>query len=262
MKAKYDKIGANYNSTRKADPYITERLFHHLSVKRSELYLDIGCGTGNYTDALQSKGVRFIGIDPSEKMLKNATFKNDQIDWRIGKAENTNLENDNVSGIIASLTIHHWQNLNKAFNELYRVLKKEGTIVIFTSTPKQMKGYWLQHYFPKMVNDSILQMPSFEEVEEAMSHAGFTISGREQYSIKKDLKDLFLYAGKYNPKFYLNKQIRNGISSFTSLAHAEEVHTGLLKMKRDIESKKITEVMNSYKNDLGDYLFIIGKKEN
>ena len=39
--AKYDKIGLNYNQTRKADSYITERLLYHLSQKSDGVYLDM-----------------------------------------------------------------------------------------------------------------------------------------------------------------------------------------------------------------------------
>jgi hypothetical protein len=46
---------------------------------------------------------------------------------------------------IGSLTIHHWTDLKSGFSKLNKVLKPNGRIVIFTSTPKQMIGYWLNH---------------------------------------------------------------------------------------------------------------------
>ena len=57
MEAKYDKIGINYNLTRKADNYLTERLYALLNPDKSGIYLDIGCGTGNYTIEFQKKGL-------------------------------------------------------------------------------------------------------------------------------------------------------------------------------------------------------------
>ena len=50
MGTKYDKIGIEYNLTRKADKYLTEQLLFHLNPKEHAQYLDIGCGTGNYTN--------------------------------------------------------------------------------------------------------------------------------------------------------------------------------------------------------------------
>ena len=144
--------------------YIAERLLKNTNPKTNSLYLDIGCGKGNYTNTFQKKGFNFIGIDPSEKMLRKAKQKNKLIDWKLGQAESIALETESIDDIIGSLTIHHWDDLGKSFAELYRVLKPNSNIVIFTSTPKQMKRYWLNHYFPKMLEDSILQIPSFESV--------------------------------------------------------------------------------------------------
>ena len=83
MAVKYDNIGTNYNLTRKADKYLTERLLHHLKPTKSGKYLDIGCGTGNYTNELQKNGFQFIGIDPSKQMLEKAKLKNNEIIWKI-----------------------------------------------------------------------------------------------------------------------------------------------------------------------------------
>ncbi|PWH81490.1 class I SAM-dependent methyltransferase [Algibacter marinivivus] len=260
MKAKYDTIGINYNETRSADPYITEQLLKKLKPKAFGLYLDIGCGTGNYTNEFNKHGYRFIGIDPSDEMLKKAKQKNKNIDWKLGKAENITLKTETLDGIIGSLTIHHWTDLGKSFTELYRVLKPKTNIVIFTSTPKQMKGYWLNHYFPKMLEDSMQQMPSLDTIEKTMTLAGFSEIKTEPYFIKPDLKDLFLYCGKQNPSLYLDAAIRHGISSFSSLANKDEVENGLEKLKKDIENNEINNIIQSYENNLGDYLFISGKK--
>lgn len=261
MSTKYNKIGINYNQTRKADPYLVEQLLKHLNPKKEDLYLDIGCGTGNYTSALQKKGFNFIGIEPSIEMLQKAQAKNEAIQWKIGSAEKTGLAQHSVDGIIGTLTIHHWTNLTRAFSELEYVLKPDGKIVIFTSTPQQMKGYWLNHYFPKMLEDSMVQMPTLETVKKTMTLAGLKITATETYNIKPDLKDQFLYCGKQNPELYFDESIRHGISSFSALANKDEVENGLCKLRNDIDSGKIKDIIKSYENDFGDYLYIIAKKQ-
>ncbi|MAY83310.1 MAG: MerR family transcriptional regulator [Flavobacteriales bacterium] len=262
MQAKYDKIGVAYNSTRKADPFLSKKLIEHLDPKKDGVYLDIGCGTGNYTNEVAKQGIQIIGIDPSGKMLSEARQRNPKVDWQIGTAEEIDGSDETFDGIMASLTIHHWTDLQKAFAELQRVLKADGRIVIFTSTPSQMKGYWLNHYFPKMLNDSIVQMPSLERVESAMNSSGLQIIKTEKYFIKPDLIDQFLYCGKQNPELYFNEQIRKGISSFSALANRAEIERGLTKLRADIDSGKINEIMKKYENDMGDYLFLNAEKKN
>lgn len=260
METKYDTIGNNYDQTRKADSYLTGRLHYHLNPNTNGLYLDIGCGTGNYTDALQKKGYKFIGIDPSKKMLEKAKFRNQEISWRVGTAECSGLETGSIDGIIASLTIHHWPDLKKGAAELFRILKDKGRIVIFTSTPKQMEGYWLNRYFPKMMSDSIAQMPSYTQVQEAMISSGFELHKTEKYVVRPDLQDKFLYCGKQNAEMYFDDDVRHGISSFSSLANQAEVEKGLADLRKDLDTGKHTQIRASYENDLGDYLYIIGKK--
>ncbi|MFK8103820.1 MAG: DUF1572 family protein [Saprospiraceae bacterium] len=259
-KVKYDKIGDNYNQTRSADPYLTKRMLHFLELKTDGLYLDIGCGTGNYTNEFQKTKGQFIGIDPSQKMLDQAKQKNTTIDWRIGTAEKTGLPDQSVDGIIGSLTIHHWTDLTRGFQELHRVLKESGKLVIFTATPKQMDGYWLNAYFPKMLHASKIQMPAFAALKEALQTAGFEIQTTEKYFIQHTLEDLFLYNGKHEPSRYLDPTIRRGISSFSDLANQEEITEGLAQLSKDIEQDKIQIIQKKYANEEGDYLFIIAQK--
>ncbi len=260
MQEKYDIIGVNYNTTRKADPYLFDRLYKLLSPSLEGTYLDIGCGTGNYTSEFAKKGYQFIGIDPSEEMLTKAKNQNSHSTWKIGKAENIDLPSASIDGIIASLTLHHWQDLIQGFSELNRILKSNGKIIIFTATPKQMKGYWLNHYFPKMLMDSMIQMPAFDRIQSSLETANLKIDSTEKYFIQPDLQDLFLYSGKHNPKLYFDPTVRHGISSFSALSNIREVEQGLKTLEKDILSGEIYKIMKKYENTEGDYLFMTIKK--
>ncbi|MGP4078514.1 class I SAM-dependent methyltransferase [Pseudalkalibacillus sp. R45] len=72
MVALYDHIGLNYDTTRKADSEITRRLRNHLQVPNGSKVLDIACGTGNYTVALENTGLNMTGCDLSYEMLQQA----------------------------------------------------------------------------------------------------------------------------------------------------------------------------------------------
>ncbi len=256
----YDKIGLDYNSTRNADPFLVSRLLYFLKPVTGKTYLDIGCGTGNYTVALAEQGFKCCGVDPSAAMLKKAQLRNTEIEWLQGTAENIPVANNEFEGAIATLTIHHWKDLQRSFKEISRVLKEKGRIVIFTSTSEQTGGYWLNHYFPEMLKNSSLQMPSIHIINEALVHAGFNIIATEKYFIKDDLQDQFLYVGKNRPHLYFNEAIRKGISSFAALANSEEVEKGLRELKKDIESNTFEQIKQQYENELGDYLFITAEK--
>ena len=95
-----------------------------------------------------------------------------------------------------------------------------------------------------------------------MDSAGFEMVNTEKYFVKPDLQDYFLYCGKERPELYLKEEVRNGISSFSALANQQEVERGLLKLKTDIDTGKIDEVIESFQNNEGDYLFITCQKSN
>jgi SAM-dependent methyltransferase len=223
--------------------------------------LDIGCGTGNYTTAVSKAGGKFIGIDPSETMLKLARERSAAIDWRIGTAEQTGLAEASVDGVMGFLTMHHWTDLNASFRELSRIMKSGKKIILFTASREQMRNYWLVHYFPTMMSDSIAQMPDLSDLRSAISGSEMSILEEEPYAIQAELKDNFLYCGKSDPLKYLNEDIRLGISSFSALAHAHEVNTGLGQLKQDIRSGRVQEIISAHQQAAGDYLFIVAQKD-
>src|ERR1700741_2481338 len=78
----YDKteIPTTYDKARALAPE-TRRLWQHLlsvHIDRAaiSLVIDLGCGTGRFTELLAAHfGVQVIGIDPSQKMLDQARRK-------------------------------------------------------------------------------------------------------------------------------------------------------------------------------------------
>ena len=213
----YNKIGSGYNTTRKADPYIAERLYSLLSPEENKTYLDVGCGTGNYTIRLAQMGVQFIGIDPSEIMLDEAKSKSSLVKWLHGYAEDIPLPDNSIDGAIATLTLHHWSAPEKAFKELARVLKPNAAVVFFTFTPEQEKGYWFNHLFPDMMQKGMQRSMALETIQQTAIKAGLFIAQTEKYFVQDDLQDLFGYSGKHDPERYFDPEIIKGISYFFHL---------------------------------------------
>ncbi len=253
----YNSIGSNYNHARAADPYLLERISELLKWKKDGKYLDIGCGTGNYTSALSQKGLEIIGVDPSEIMLKEAYKKGDNVLWVKGQAESLPFNDEHFDGILGTLTLHHWSDLEKGFQELHRVVKSSGKVVFFIATPEQTDRYWLKHYFPDIIRKSVDALPSMNKIQAAAKKAGFSLELTEKYEVKEDLKDHFFYVGKHDPTLYFDDQIRNGISSFSALSNKKEVELGLEQLKKDINSGTFADIKNSYAHDEGDYLFAV-----
>jgi ubiquinone/menaquinone biosynthesis C-methylase UbiE len=259
IKAIYNTIGKTYDSTRCADPLIVERLIANLNLKYGGKYLDIACGSGNYTCALHKSGLLMEGIDVSEEMLNKARKKNPEISWHNGDAKALPFKNNSFDGATCILAAHHIKDIDAFFKEAYRIIGR-GCFIIFTATPEQMKNYWLREYFPKMIESGIKDMEGFSKLHAALSIAGFRNIRQEKFFVTKHLQDLFLYSGKYRPEIYLEPSVRAGISSFQLSVCGNELERGLIKLEQDIQSGKIKEIIRRYESDSGDYSFVIGEK--
>ena len=100
---------------------------------------DIGCGSGNLIIQIAEKisGLNLVGIDISSEILELAKKRaiekqvDKKIEFKIGTVENLPFPNNSVDFIVSTLSLHHWVEPIKAFNEFYRVLKENGTLLIF-----------------------------------------------------------------------------------------------------------------------------------
>lgn len=256
----YNSIGNNYNETRNADPYITDRLYNLLSPIENGNYIDIGCGTGNYLNALTEKGLNFTGVDPSDSMLKVAKKLSPDTEFIASPAEKLPFDNDSFDGAIATFTLHHWNNIELGLREAQRVLKPNANFVILSFSPEQMERYWLRHYFPDMIKESGKQVPDRATQKQMLLDAGFSTVKKEKYFIHDGLTDNFLFSNKYKPERYLDPSVRNGISSFRLFASEQELQNGIKQLEADISSGFIRSVIENYESDMGDYLFYCATK--
>jgi len=258
---KYDVIGIGYDSTRRADARIAERIGALLEQRTDGRYLDVACGTGNYTNSLHALSLDVVGIDQSATMLDAARAKYPAINWQRADVTALPFPDSSFDGVICTQAIHHFTDLEGAFREISRVLLGGGRLVIFTATRQQMRSYWLNAYFPEALGRAINQQPSDERLWSAFDRARLRVVAREPWCVPTDPVDLFLYSGKHNPRVYLNQRVRQGISTFANLADAEEVDRGVARLRDDIATGAIAGVMARYVSDVGDYQFVVARPE-
>ena len=259
MQSLYNAIGSTYCATRRADPSLAKTLARFVEAQDGRCYLDLACGTGNYTNALASVSGTWYGCDISDVMLTQARAKNSKIEWKLSKADALPYQSAFFDGAMCTLAIHHFPELLQPFQEVHRVLN-QGTFVLFTAFPEQMRDYWLCHYFPEMMRSSVAQMPAREQLTAALESAGFEIENAIPFYVTNELQDLFLYSGKERPILYLDPLVRANISSFASRCSPAELNAGLQQLRSDIESGDFSSVASSYQSVGGDYAFVVARK--
>ncbi len=252
----YEKIGQGYNITRHADPFLVAQIATLLEIEATGHYLDLACGTGNYTIALADRGGIWCGVDQSSVMIQEASKKSTQIAWHIADAEEMPFDEGSFDGAIVTLALHHFVDPVRVFRELARMLKCAATLVLFASTAEQMENYWLNHYFPQTMQRSISQMPTLSDTLNWLEQGGFAVNLCKPYFVAPDLQDFFLYSGKDRPEMYLDERVRRGSSTFASLANPNEVIAGCTKLSDDLISGRFNQIYKQYDDRSGDYLFI------
>lgn len=259
MSELYDKIGMNYDSTRCADPFITSNLAKILDVSSNSNILDIACGTGNYTIALNDMCLNMTGIDISEDMLYKAKEKRQNINWIRNDASCMSMDDASFDGAICTLACHHFKDRRSVFSEVYRVLQK-GKFVIFTCDHIQIRNYWLYKFYPEVLEYMISYMPSVYTLLDELCSVGFRLSSIVPYFVSETLKDNFLGARIEQPWLYLNDSFRSGMSIFAEKASSDMIERGCVRLKDDISSGTINSYLEKYYNNYGDYLFLTVEK--
>lgn len=151
-----------------------------LRTKKSLRVLDVGCGTGNYLfrqrEYFQEKGaIEWFGVEPSEAMLEVFTgnLQDEEITVKLAAAENIPFEDNYFDYVICNHSYHHFVDKEKAFGEIYRVLKKRGIYHINTIHPFHMKKSWVYQFFPAVYEEDILRFYTSDQLFEALENVGF-----------------------------------------------------------------------------------------
>jgi ubiquinone/menaquinone biosynthesis C-methylase UbiE len=151
-------------------------IFSHVKDQTIKTILDLGCGTGRFTEALAIHfDAEVIGIDPSRKMLEQARSKkhDGRIRYASGRAESIPLPDKSVDLIFMSMIFHHFNDPMLAARECRRTLRDGGTAFLRAGIREQISSYPYVDFFPE--SRPILEeyLPTATFVCEAFEAAGF-----------------------------------------------------------------------------------------
>jgi demethylmenaquinone methyltransferase/2-methoxy-6-polyprenyl-1,4-benzoquinol methylase len=123
-----------------------------LKKEQPKSLLDIATGTGDLVIELAKiDAEKIIGLDISPGMLEigKQKVKNKKLDHRIemqlGDSETLKFKNKTFDGVTIAFGVRNFENLNLGLQEIFRVLKPNGTLVVLeTAVPKNplLKGFY------------------------------------------------------------------------------------------------------------------------
>jgi SAM-dependent methyltransferase len=138
-------------------------------ISETSVVLDLGAGTCLWTRAFRRwYDAEVIPVDPSPAMRAQA-----QEDVLEGNAENIPLPDDHVDVVWLSTVTHHIPDLPRAAQEIRRVLRPSGEVLIRGAFAGRTAGIGLFAYFPEAATALDARFPSVDAVCAAFGTAGF-----------------------------------------------------------------------------------------
>lgn len=163
--------------------------------------LDIACGTGDFAIAIARKapsGSRITGLDISSGMIEIGREKvakaglSKTVSLEQGDSEDIQYGEGTFDRVSVAFGVRNFENMDKGLKEMYRVLKKDGKIVILElSVPQNRLMRWFYNlYFVKILPKiggkvsgdrgayeylpaSVLNFPKPDRFKAMMAEAGF-----------------------------------------------------------------------------------------
>jgi demethylmenaquinone methyltransferase / 2-methoxy-6-polyprenyl-1,4-benzoquinol methylase len=162
----FDTISGNYDNLNRVisfgiDVKWRKKVLKIVSDSKPKIILDIATGTGDLAILMaQSNAEKIIGLDISAGMLEVGRKKIEEkklsniIELVLADSENMPFEDNYFDAITVSFGVRNFENLEKGFAEILRVLKPNGVFVILeTSVPvktpyKQGYGFYTKYILP------------------------------------------------------------------------------------------------------------------
>ena len=177
----FSKAAVTYDSAAQLQRDIGDQLFLSLPESRPLVVLDLGSGTGYYSQRLQEcyPFAQVISLDIAQGMVQVARSSGRAMIGVCGDAELLPFKNHSIDVIFSNLAIQWCQDYQQLFAELYRVLAPGGQCVISTfqeGTLGELKAAW------KAADDltHVNYFPNAGYVRESASQAGFCSVAAQQ----------------------------------------------------------------------------------
>ncbi len=106
-----------------------ELVLKFVGTVRGKRILDVGCGTGLYTEILSDEGGSVIGIDPSMDMLRIARGRA-RASYLRASAEALPFKDGAFDVVVSVLALCFVSNVGKALSEMRRAVRRGGRLVM------------------------------------------------------------------------------------------------------------------------------------
>ena len=117
-----------------------QTMSQYIDVTSDDIILDIGGNTGKVTEAYSNNCKEVVVLEPKRNIVEYGKSHRPNIKFVEGHAENIPLPDKYFDKVVASASFHHFSDQDKALEEMKRVLKQDGKIIILEIDPITPRG--------------------------------------------------------------------------------------------------------------------------
>lgn len=107
-----------------------EHAFKFINNTSNMKLLDVGCGSGFFSNLAYLKGMNVVGVDASASLIEQAKKRNNSIEFLTGEMEELPFKDNTFDVVCAFNSIQYAESVKKAILDCKRVLKENGTLII------------------------------------------------------------------------------------------------------------------------------------
>lgn len=158
-----------------------ERRFEFLvkygNIKRNRIVLELGCGTGVFTEKLAGEGIKLVAIDISMALIQKASkkLKGKGVQFVVADIEMLPFKSG-VFGSVVGISVLHHLSIEMACGEIYRVLKKGGKTAFSEPNLVNPQIYLQKNipYLKRLLGDSPMETAYTRwHIKRTMTEKGF-----------------------------------------------------------------------------------------
>jgi ubiquinone/menaquinone biosynthesis C-methylase UbiE len=141
--------------------------------------IDIACGPGVVTAALAPKAASVVAFDATAPMLDKARARCAKagvrnVEFKSGDAENLPFADAEFDGAVTRAAVHHFAEPQRAFDEMFRVLRPGGAIVVAdVISSEDAEESRLHNAIERLRDPSHVRMLPASELDACVRRAGF-----------------------------------------------------------------------------------------
>jgi len=157
--------------------------------------IDVACGPGVVTAALAPNAASIVAFDATEQMLKTAKARCakaglSNVEFQSGDAESLPFADAQFDGAVTRAAVHHFADPQRAINEMFRVLRPGGTVVIAdVISSEDADESRLHNAIERLRDPSHVRMLQASELDSDASRAGFRDLQAASLDMNRELEE-------------------------------------------------------------------------